>query len=685
MLSGDIARSRLGLRSKIIAALAAQTIITAVLIIAIEQWSVRRSIRQMTVGQGQAIARTIGYTAGYYVLFGLNDDLRKIINDLRQSPAVTYADFVTVDGKVLASSAPSPPLAITSAAGRTDYTSADGEPLHLFVVPFTEEGVAKAYFRILMNEKEGSDVARAMRWTNVAVTLLVLLIAIPVAWLASRLLVRPIVDLSGTAKTIARGDLTQRTAVISDDEIGGLAEAFNTMASNLEQTVMKLIGSQTQLKSVAETVGTRSRTVVDRVDEQRAIIDDMYHTIDTLNAGVRQITDNVEHLSAASEETSSSMLEMVASMEEVTRHTDTLWRAVEETASSTNQMVTSINEVDQNVDYLSRFVTDTSSSMVEMSASIAQVESNAARSYDLALGVATAAESGMEAVRQTMEGMEQIRQFVTDSNEVVTRLGDRSTSINKIVSVIDDIAEQTNLLALNAAILAAQAGEHGRGFSVVAAEIRDLSERTAASTREIGSLIRAVQAEVSNALSSMGEGTRLVERGVSLSRDAGRALENILASAGNASEMGREIAAATREQAEGSENVTRAVAKLQELVQQINSATTQQAQGSDHILKAVDSMREVTQYVRQAMQEQKSGSTMISAATDRMIEMIHDIFRIAASQAGESGKIVATMEQMRTIAEGNRSSANEMSDSLTLLSDAIRGLHDEVRKFRVRS
>lgn len=685
MLSGDIARSRIGLRTKFIAALALQTIAIAIIIVAIEQWSVRRSLRQQTIGQGEAIARTIGSTCGYYVLFDLTDDLTKIVNDVRQSPAVEYADFVSADGKMLAASKTSPPVPIRSAAGRTDLDGPDGESLHLFVVPFTDGGVAKGYFRLLVNEREGEAAARTLRWANFSVTLLVLVIAIPLAWVASRFLVRPILDLAGTAQTIARGDLTQRTPVTSTDEIGSLADTFNVMASNLEKTVIKLIGSETQLKSVADTVGSRSRTVIDRVDEQRNMIDEMYHTIDTLNAGARKISENVEELSAASEETSSSMLEMVASMEEVTRHTDTLWRAVEETASATNEMVGSINEVDQNVDYLSRFVTDTSSSMVHMSASIAQVESNAARSYDLALGVATAAQSGMESVRETIEGMEQIRQAVTDSNAVVARLGDRSVAINKIVNVIDDIAEQTNLLALNAAILAAQAGEHGRGFSVVATEIRELSERTAASTREIATMIRSVQAEVGNALTSMSEGTRLVERGVDLSHQAGKALEHILESSGNASSMGREIAAATREQAEGSDAITRAITKLQELVRQINSATTQQAQGSSHILKAVESMREVTEYVRRAMMEQKSGSSMISAATSRIIEMIHDIFRIASSQAGESDKIVATMEQMRSIAEGNRSSANDMNDSLMLLSEAIRGLHDEVRKFRVRS
>lgn len=684
MLSGDIARSRMGLRSKFILALALQTLLIAALIVGIEQWVVRRAIRQQTVGQGEAIARTVGYTSGYYVLFGLTDDLQKIVNAIRQNRTVEYADFITADGKPLAASSASPPVAIGRDAGRTDLVSATGEPLHLFVVPFTEGGVTKGFFRVVVNEREGSSAARTLRWTNIGVTLLVLLIAIPLASLASRVLVRPILDLVGSAQSIARGDLTKRTPVESADEIGGLAETFNAMATNLEHTVGRLIGSEAQLKSVSDTVGSRSRTVIDRVDEQRAIIDDMYHTIDTLNAGVRKITHNVEELSAASEETSSSMMEMVASMEEVTRHTDTLWRAVEETASATNEMVSSINEVDSNVDYLTSFVTDTSSSMVEMSASIAQVEGNAARSYDLTLGVASAAESGMQAVRETIDGMEKIRSAVADSNAVMSRLGDRSVAISKIVNVIDDIAEQTNLLALNAAILAAQAGEHGRGFSVVATQIRELSERTATSTREIATLITSVQSEIANALNTMTEGTQLVESGVRMSHDAGRALEHIMESTGNASAMAKEIAAATRQQAEGSENITRAVSKLQELVRQINSATRQQAQGSDHILQAVESMREVTQYVRQAMSEQKTGSSMISDATNRMIEMIHDIFRIAAGQAGESEKIVATMEQMRTIAEGNRISANEMNDSLMLLSEAIRGLHDEVRKFHVR-
>jgi len=686
MLSGDfasLAAFGAGLRAKFIAALALQTLIVILLIVGFEQWRVRSVLREQTIEQARAIANTVGSTAGYYVIFGLKDDLRKIAADLRANPSVQYADFLSGDGKLLAATGATPP-GLSREPGRTDLRGPRGDRQHFFVVPFRDGTITKGYFRLLMNERQADAAARSLRWTNAVVALAALLVAAALAFFAARVMIHPILDVAGTAKLIAQGDLTHRAAVGSSDEIGGLAAAFNTMAGNLEKTVSRLLRSEQQLKSVAETVGSRSRTVIGRVDEQREMVDETYHSIDQLNSGVRKITENVEVLSAASEETSASMMQMVASMEEVTRHAETLWGAVEETASATQQMVSSIGQVDRNIDYLSGFATDTSSSMVEMSASIAQVETNAARSYELTRAVASAAESGMRAVRETIEGMEEIRRAVADSNAVISRLGDRSIAIGKIVNVIEDIAEQTNLLALNAAILAAQAGEHGKGFSVVAAEIRQLSERTASSTREIAGLIRSVQEEVANALATTASGTKLVEQGVSLSHDAGKALTNILESASNASAMGKEIAAATREQAGGSENITRAVARLQELVKEINTATTQQAQGSSHILNAVESMREVTQYVRQAMAEQKSGSAMISSAAERMITMIHEIFQVATSQAAESEKIMATMEQVRAIAEGNRDSANEMSESLLLLSDAIRGLDEEVRKFRVR-
>lgn len=693
MTSEKVLETRFGIRAKFVVAFALLTLVSALIIVGIEHFRLRGTIRALTLEQAGAIADTVQSTGGSYVSAALDSYLQKITDDLSKNPSVQYADFVAADGRVMAHSGAQPPAEVTSqqlGIKRQQTEIGSGKQrLHLFVIPFFEGASDSAHprgwFRLLVNERRADEVTSAMWTTNILVMILAIVVAVGLAVLASSSLVKPILVLSDSAQRIAQGDLTHRTAVTSEDEIGSLGKSFNAMAANLERTVKSLGAAQQKLKTVVESVSGRSRTVMERVDEQRAIIGDMYSSIDHLNGGVRKISDNVEALSASSEETSSSMLQMVASMEEVSRHTDTLWSSVEETASATSQMVSSISEVDQNVVYLTNFVTDTSSSMVQMSASIAQVEGNAARSANLANTVAEAAENGMKAVRETIDGMEQIRQSVVQANAVVSRLGERSIAIGKILNVIEDVAEQTNLLALNAAILAAQAGEYGKGFSVVAAEIRELSERTASSTRDIAHLIRSVQDEVSNALTAMAAGSRLVEDGVSLSHEAGRALNNILESASKSSEMGKEIANATREQTAGSEGVTRAVDRLQSMAGQINSATRQQAQGSDHIMKAVESMREVTKYVRQAMIEQRTGSGMISAAAERMIDMIHEIFQVAASQSQESERIVATMEQVRAIADGNRTSASEMIDSVSLLNDAIRSLDEEVRKFRVRA
>ena len=517
-----------GLRAKFIAAFVLQTFILAFAILLVHHWLVRRAMVRQTVVQARAIARSVESTASYYVIFHIDSDLHSIINDLRANPSIRYADFLGANGERIASTSKMVPEEVVARRFETanGVEVADGK--YLFVIPFHESkedtSKPKGYFRLLTDDSEADRATAELTWWNFLLTAAALAMALIMGYYISRWIVQPVMALAGSVQQISQGDLTQRVQAQTSDEIGALADVFNAMSTNLERTIRSVVQSQTKLKSVAETVDTRSRTVIERVDEQRAMVDETYHSIDKLNNGVRKITDNVEALSSSSEETSSSMLEMVASMEEVSRHTDTLWSSVEETASATHEMVSSISEVDQNIVYLTNFVTETSSSMVQMSASIAQVETNAARSADLTLAVTDAAETGMRAVRETIEGMEQIRQSVIASNAVVSRLGERSIAIGRILNVIEDVAEQTNLLALNAAILAAQAGEYGKGFSVVAAEIRDLSERTASSTRDIGNLITAVQDEVKNALQTMSSGSKLVEKGVALSHDAGKAL-----------------------------------------------------------------------------------------------------------------------------------------------------------------
>ncbi|HXI13177.1 MAG TPA: HAMP domain-containing methyl-accepting chemotaxis protein [Thermoanaerobaculia bacterium] len=683
---------RFGLGAKLLVAIAIPAILSIALILLTEHLQRSRTVSAQTSQLGTSLAESLSAAAGSLAAKGSVSDLQGIVNKLQQNPLIEYADFVRPDGRVLASSGsrgvPASLLAMGRPVGAVDHQVRGREKnLHISIRPLLDTSASSreapaGYLRLVVNERGARDEDGRSKYLTPLGVLLALGTAAYLTFLSHRSIVRPIRAMTTSAREFAQGNLQRRETVGSADEIGILDSALSSMATSFDQSVGKVGQVQRKLVAVVQNVGSRSAAVIAGVEEQRLMLDEAYGSIEQLNAGIRKITDNVDDLSTSSEETSSSMLEMAASMEEVSRHTDTLLTSVEDTASATHQMVSSISEVDQNVDFLQSFVVETSSSMSEMNASISQVETNAAKSYDLARAVAQAAEAGMGAVRETVKGMEQIREAVVESNGVMSRLGEKSSQVGKILGVIEDVAEQTNLLALNAAILAAQAGEQGRGFAVVASQIRDLSERTARSTREIAEIISSVQEEVGNATVAMARGSRTAETGVALSQDAGRALDRILDSADKASSMGREIASATREQAKGSEAVTAAISRLQEMVRQINSATTQQAAGSNHILKAVESMRDVTRYVRQATVEQKSGSVMISDAADRIIEKVREIFEVAKGQAAESEKIVKTIEQIRTIAETGGHSAAEMAESIASMSDSLRILGDEVRRFK---
>ena len=234
----------------------------------------------------------------------------------------------------------------------------------------------------------------------------------------------------------------------------------------------------------------------------------------------------------------------------------------------------------------------------EMAATSNDIASSCSMAVESVNRASATATSGAAVVQQTVQGMARIAGKVQDSARTVESLGARSDQIGAIIGTIEDIADQTNLLALNAAIEAARAGEQGRGFAVVADEVRALAERTTRATREIGEMIKAIQAETRNAVAAMEEGVQEVGRGTEDAASSGRALAEILAQVNEVTGQINQIATAAEEQTATTNEISNNMQHITEVVQETAGSSQMTADAAGRLAGLAQELQSVVAQFR---------------------------------------------------------------------------------------
>ncbi len=260
-------------------------------------------------------------------------------------------------------------------------------------------------------------------------------------------------------------------------------------------------------------------------------------------------------------------------------------------ASASDQLSASSEQMSRGVAEQSGRAAQISASSAEMSQTVIDVAKNASDIATSATETAIIAKDGENIVSKSVQEVREIATTVAESSRLITSLGERSKQIGEIINVIKDIADQTNLLALNAAIEAARAGEQGRGFAVVADEVRKLAERTAKATSEIGEMIGSIQSEVVQAVASMGEATGKVDSGVHDVTMAGDALHKIVGSVEGLQSMVQHVASATEEMSTVSETVSGDIETVAKVASETSASSHQIAESASDLARLASNLQ----------------------------------------------------------------------------------------------
>ncbi|MCL4873182.1 methyl-accepting chemotaxis protein [bacterium] len=268
-----------------------------------------------------------------------------------------------------------------------------------------------------------------------------------------------------------------------------------------------------------------------------------------------------------------------------------LHTSIAQLASSSEELSATAVQIAEGSQSQSFKANQVSTAAQEMSATIIEVVKNVSGAAEAAREASEVAVSGGGIVSETIESMNGIAKSARESSETISKLGSRSEEIGNIISVINDIADQTNLLALNAAIEAARAGEQGRGFAVVADEVRKLAEKTMKATKEIGVMITAMQEETGKAISSMEHEVKAVEKGVKLATAAGQSLHEIVEKVGAVTSRMHQVAAAAEQQSTTTDQISGDVATMANVITDTSASAQQIARASEEIAELATGLK----------------------------------------------------------------------------------------------
>jgi len=542
--------------------------------------------------------------------------------------------------------------------------------------------------------RDGSILVLAIPWTpyrNIPfqITLYTLIVALlttgvfsAATVVLSRDVTFPLRELRRLAREMAEGNFDVAPRVFADDEVGELAESFGETRANLRRLLGRVGGSGTTITEGVRVITDGTGLLLARSADQSELTENSSMSVENVRGGIGSVLAAAETVTDLTQDASARALELQASAEEVARSMDYLFQSVEKTSASTTEMNASMNEMSKRTEVLAGIGEEVLSFVAEMDSTVSELLSSSQSTAEIAQQVREDARAGGAAVDRTVDGINATHELTMSTAKTIDDLQRSVGEISQILNVIEEVANRTNLLSLNAAIIAAQAGEQGAGFTVVADEIRELAERTRGSTKEIGTIIKAVQSGSRQAVQKMHEGVAKVTDNVKLARDAAATLSKIVESATRSFEMATRISRSLGEQSQASRRLHEVTSRMSDHIAEINRATREQARGTTLMAQESERVRDIAAQVKNATEEQSTAGRGITVALEKIAEDARAMRDLLERQLQETDRIADASRVMLDIAQKNDAMAREFNTTLQNLVRSGQEFESEVSRFR---
>ncbi len=641
------------------------------------------TIRKATVEQATAIARVVGLNSAVALTFDDQAAAAETLGALSAVAPVAAAVIYDARGRVFSVYANESRFgdAFEAPSVRPPGQTFSGVHLDLFE---RIESAGRPVGTIFLRWDTHALAVRAQWYVAIVLGLLAASIALA-AVISSRLqrqVSDPLAELVRGSGAIASGDLSAKVGVSSSDEIGSLAHSFNEMSDGLRGVVAEVRNSTADVSGVSSLLEAAAAGISQEAERQKHAIGDAVSSIERLVGSIREVNASVESLADTGQQTSSAALEMDSSITAIASSMGHLGSSIDATSASVQQVASNTSQVAKAVANLQEATGGALDYLGQLENSVQEVKTNAETSDVLSEDSSQEAARGLTAMNETTEAMREIAASFGHLEGSVSRLNEKSQAIEAIIEVIDGVAEQTNQLSLNASIIAAQAGEHGKSFGVVANAVSAVSERTRRSTREIVEIIRAVQGEIASAVEAVASGSKKVEHGVQRSDFSGSILRQILEKSEKTSERVREIAEAAQRQSGDLQRVNLAIDEVKGIVEEIFNAMRDQQVAAEKISGAIETIRALGENVHRSTQEQRSGSRSISEAMLTVTEMIDGIAGATKAQTHSSTTLQGVIEVFQETVAESITRAAEMSQMVATLSQRSQKLEREIGRFK---